>query len=218
MISAHERLQNTRCVLKIYEDKSEFYLADLEWKHHSALLRLPIPHLLHLKFGGFGTLSSGTPVLIFDEKIPMKGTYYGETCPTPSRFLLTRWTEQLAQCLNGLHQHGWLHRDVKPANLLLSPTHKYVYLCDFNLACRTTNVGEFEGTELFASDQVLNGARQREEDDWISLAFTMFALENGRRTWETIAERPNLNELMSESFVVAEVWRWKKQLTKWRQM
>lgn len=61
---------------------------------------------------------------------------------------------QLLQALRFVHARGWIHRDVKPANILLEPTgtgRPWIRLADFGIAVRTedtrlTHTGTVVGT------------------------------------------------------------------------
>ena len=58
-----------------------------------------------------------------------------------------QWVSGVASGLRAMHEHGWIHNDVKPANILLAggPCSGHVKLCDFGLAARTTT-GNAGGT------------------------------------------------------------------------
>ena len=47
---------------------------------------------------------------------------------------LLHWAIQISFALHHLHQHQFIHRDLKPDNILLSENHSLVRLADFGLA------------------------------------------------------------------------------------
>ena len=73
---------------------------------------------------------------------------------------LARLGARIADALNAAHQVGVIHRDVKPANLLVVDDHAYV--CDFGLARTTVDVtltheGQTPGTLHFMAPEQLRG-------------------------------------------------------------
>src|ERR1035438_10475836 len=54
--------------------------------------------------------------------------------PLPTEHVLN-WTKQIAGALTYLQGQGLIHRDAKPANILLSDDGNRAYLIDFGLAC-----------------------------------------------------------------------------------
>ena len=100
----------------------------------------------------------------------------------PQRALLI--FAQLCSALAALHQRGFLHMDVKPANLLLSAAHPtdHIFLLDYGLinAGQQLPAESFVGTPNYASPEHLRGQSIGPFSDVYSLTCVLFALLAGR--------------------------------------
>ncbi len=96
---------------------------------------------------------------------------------------VVRIGSDLARALLHAHMHGILHRDVKPANVLLDHTGR-VRLTDFGIAravgdVGVTRTGAVVGTILYTAPEVLNGDAASPASDAYSLAALIYRLVEG---------------------------------------
>ncbi|MFJ4652276.1 serine/threonine-protein kinase [Nocardia sp. NPDC088792] len=103
---------------------------------------------------------------------------------------------ETARALDFAHRRGVLHRDVKPANILLERMdgEERVFLADFGIArlrddqTKLTQTGSFTATLTYASPEQLSGQPLDPKTDQYSLACTLFRLLTG--TVPFAAEHP----------------------------
>ncbi|MFE7763209.1 serine/threonine-protein kinase [Streptomyces sp. NPDC057438] len=111
--------------------------------------------------------------------------------PLPVR-AATRIATQVASALDAAHDHGLVHRDVKPGNILVaqgtdSDHPEHVYLTDFGLTKKSlsltgfTSVGQFVGTLDYVAPEQISGKPVDGRCDVYSLACVVH---------ETLAGRP----------------------------
>jgi serine/threonine-protein kinase len=98
-------------------------------------------------------------------------------------FSVLSLTEQTASALDYAHRHGIVHRDMKPANVMLDGN-SWAYVCDFGVAkaqdTKLTQTGGTLGTPAYMSPEQLYGRPLDGRSDQYSLAVVVFELLAGR--------------------------------------
>ena len=95
--------------------------------------------------------------------------------------------DQVAQALDAAHAHGLVHRDVKPANILIQATaaREHVYLTDFGITRHIdgshglTGTGAFLGTIDYVAPEQARGERVDARTDVYSLGCVLFQALTG---------------------------------------
>jgi len=92
---------------------------------------------------------------------------------------------QAAQGLAAAHAQGLVHRDVKPANILLENGIERVKLTDFGLAravddASLSQSGVIAGTPMYMSPEQANGDTVDHRSDLFSLGSVLYAMATGR--------------------------------------
>lgn len=109
--------------------------------------------------------------------------------PLPPRWAV-QVTEQLLEALAKVHDQGLVHRDVKPANILLNPAsagaEPFVLLTDFGIAApvgdpRMTRVTEVIGTPGYMSPEATYGLDPDPKQDLYSVGVVLLEMLTGQR-------------------------------------
>jgi serine/threonine protein kinase len=106
----------------------------------------------------------------------------------PSRELSIEIIIKIAEALHYAHMKGLIHRDVKPANILLDKSGR-PYLADFGIALRESDqvgLGEITGTPAYMSPEQARGEGHliSHQSDIFSLGLVLYELLSGRRTYQ----------------------------------
>lgn len=127
-------------------------------------------------------LAGPTPYLVFEYLAG--GDLAGEIAAGPAEpARVARVGARLAGALAALHERGVLHRDVKPANVLLDAEGE-TFLADLGLARDAdrealTRTGMVVGTPAYMAPEVLEQAAYSEASDAFALGITLLELATG---------------------------------------
>lgn len=124
------------------------------------------------------------------------------------RFDCDQLAQELLEALSHIHAVGILHRDVKPANLIVEPEGP-AKLIDFGIALprdatALTRTGLVLGTERFSAPEVLEGGAATERSDLYSAGILLRACEGERSSalerliGDLTAEDPHQRPLSAE--------------------
>ena len=104
--------------------------------------------------------------------------------------------EQVAAALDAAHAAGLVHRDVKPANILVAgqPAEEHAYVCDFGLARHLSSVSSLTGDRGFVGtidyvppEQIAGGPIDHRADVY-SLGCVLYECLTGERPFERETE------------------------------
>ena len=97
---------------------------------------------------------------------------------------------QLVEALATIHAAGRLHRDVKPSNVLVTPSARVVVL-DFGLATVFTGYGAGDtlsgvlaGTPVYMAPEQVGGAPPAPPADWYAVGVVLYEALTGRLPFE----------------------------------
>lgn len=134
-----------------------------------------------------GTASDGRPFIVM-ELVDGETLDAARSRPIPPPFeQVVNWTIQIAEALDAAHAKGVVHRDVKPANLLVGSDGR-ARIADFGIArvaeSELTREGTFMGSPAFAAPEQIRGDKVDGRADLFSLGAVFYLLATGKRPFE----------------------------------
>jgi eukaryotic-like serine/threonine-protein kinase len=118
----------------------------------------------------------------------------------PLRDVMSYISQTLA-ALAYAHEHGVIHRDIKPGNIMVTP-HGVVKLMDFGIAKSKTETmktqpGTTMGSLHYMSPEQIHGVTVDARSDLYSVGITLYELAAGRRPFEGDSEYAILDQQLN---------------------
>ena len=100
--------------------------------------------------------------------------------PEGTQRQLQKMLEQICEALGYVHSQGWVHRDIKPDNLLLTKSSE-ARLIDFSLACKIKKKHSIiQGTRTYIAPETIKKQRAVPQTDMYSLGVTLYEVLAGQ--------------------------------------
>jgi serine/threonine protein kinase len=130
----------------------------------------------------------------------LRYTLPGRLLPVP---VVLRTLARVARALAHAHTQGVVHRDVKPANVMIDPATDSVKVTDFGIAritdaCRT-RTGLVLGTPSFMSPEQMAGRRVDGRTDLYSLGVMLFQLLTGALPHRSESMAELMNRIVNDT-------------------
>lgn len=141
------------------------------------LARIQHPNLVQIyNFGQVGGDSYFVMELVEGEGLQEAIVRHVNEGTAPALAVNVAVIEEVASALDALHEHGIVHRDVKPANVIRDPFRGRGVLVDVGIAHRAGEHAEAAGTPGFIAPEVYAGGEATPRSDVYGLAATAYAI------------------------------------------
>jgi eukaryotic-like serine/threonine-protein kinase len=165
--------------------------------------QLSHPAIITLHDMGFEE-STQTPYLVMEyvEGMPLDRMLEKGTLPFPRA---CAFAAQAAEALEAAHNHGVIHGDVKPANILVAANGR-IKLTDFGMARvakRDTGNSPLLGTPAYWCPEQIMGRPQDARSDIFSLGVVLYEMVTGTRPFEADTLQGICNRVLSSTVTPA---------------
>ena len=134
-----------------------------------------------------GHADDGRPFIVMEHVDGRGLDAYLKRGKLPAPALVLDWAAQIAEALDHAHRQGIVHRDVKPANILVDHDGR-ARIADFGIArladSELTRDGAFLGSPAYAAPEQIRALPIDGRADLFSLAATTYALLTGSRPFQ----------------------------------
>lgn len=121
---------------------------------------------------------------------------------------IVAYAREIAEALRAAHERGIIHRDIKSANIMLTPS-GHVKVMDFGLAVIVTASPndqtahqsqelKFAGTMPYMAPEVLRGEKAMRASDVYALGVVMYEMATGRRPFNGKTDSMLISEILEK--------------------